>query len=116
MKRPLAFISADWSRDELENRAAASKYCRAVYEAGYSPICPVLFQPCFLKVTKAKEHKDSREMSEDLLRRSRILVVCGDAISDDVLSDIALAKHLRIAATTLDGILNVEGKQSNKKK
>ena len=116
MKRPLAFISASWSRDELENRAAASKYCRAVYEAGYSPICPVLFHPCFLKVTNAKEHKDSREMSEELLRRSRILVICGDIVSDEVLSDIALARHLRIAATTLDGILTVNGKQNSIRK
>ena len=116
MKRPLAFISASWGQDELENRAIASKYCRAVYEAGYSPICPILFQPCFLKVTKAKEHKDSREMSEDLLRRSRIIVVCGDTFSDDVLSDIALARHLRIAATTLDGILIVNEKQSSIRK
>ena len=48
-------------------------------------------------------------MAAELLGRSRILVVCGDFIDDQVKDDIALAKRLRIPATTLDGIMEVEG-------
>ena len=55
-------------------------------------------------------------MANELLRRSRILVVCGSEVTDDVQEDIALAKHLRIAATTLEGILTVDGKHSGNKK
>lgn len=111
MIRPLAYITADFIGDELEVRATAAKYCRAVYESGYSPICPILFQPLFLKSNKPQEYKDGIDMANELLRRSRILVVCGEADSEEVLADIALAKHLRIVATTLDGLLSVDKKR-----
>ena len=114
MTRPLAYITGDFGDEELDARAVAAKYCRSVYEAGYSPICPILFQPYFLKPKRAQEYKDGRDMANELLRRSRILVVCGESESDETLADIALAKHLRIAATTLDGIMTVDNKKQKR--
>ena len=55
----------------------AAKYCRAVYEAGFSPICPTLYQPLFLNDAVPEEHKSGIDMGRDLLRRSHVLVVCG---------------------------------------
>ena len=107
MTRPLAYISAPWGEKHLDNATAAANYCRQVYEAGYSPICPVLFLPAFLKGDAPAEVKDRKEMSNELLRRCRILIVCGDEVNDEVRSDIALAKHCRIACTTLSGVLSV---------
>lgn len=107
MTRPLAYITAPWGEDNLENATRAAGYCRQAYEAGYSPICPALFMPAFLKGDAPAEVKDRKEMSDELLKRSRILVVCGDKVNDEVKSDIALAKHCRIAYTTLGGILAV---------
>ena len=46
MKRPLAYITAPWSKNPHENAANAASY-RRVYDAGYSPVCPVLFLPLF---------------------------------------------------------------------
>ena len=93
MTRPLAYITAPWGEDHLENATLAANYCRQAYEAGYSPICPVLFMPTFLKGDAPAEVKDRKEMSDELLKRSRILIVCGDHVNDEVKSDIALAKH-----------------------
>ena len=107
MQRPLAYISAPWGEDHLKNATEAANFCRQVYEAGYSPVCPVLFMPTFLRGDTAAEVKDRKEMSDELLKRCRILVVCGDEVNDDVKSDIALAKHCRIAYTTIGGILAV---------
>ena len=45
MKRPLAYITAPWSNSQYENAENAAAYCRQVYDAGYSPICPMLFLP-----------------------------------------------------------------------
>ena len=45
----------------------------------------------------------------DLLRRSRVLVVCGSRVNEAVKNDIAVAQRLGITATTLDGILTVKG-------
>ena len=57
MKRPLAYITAAWSGDPCEATEQAAKYCRAVYEAGFSPICPTLYQPLFLNDAVPEEHK-----------------------------------------------------------
>ena len=37
MKRPLAYITAAWCGDPCEATEQAAKYCRTVYEAGFSP-------------------------------------------------------------------------------
>lgn len=107
MTRPLAYITAPWGEDDLENATAAAGYCRQAYEAGYAPICPALFMPTYLKGNSPAEVKDRQEMSAELLKRSRILIVCGDTVNDEVKSDIALAKHCRISYTTLSGIMAV---------
>ena len=41
MKRPLAYITAAWLGGDSENAEQAARYCRAVYEAGFSPDLPV---------------------------------------------------------------------------
>ena len=108
MKRPLAYITAAWNSGEYENIEQAAKYCRAVYDAGFSPICPVLFLPLFLNDAIPEEHKSGVDIGRDLLRRAHVLVVCGDGMSEDVKNDIATAGRLNITATTLDGILTVK--------
>ena len=60
MKRPLAYITAHWGDNEFENTENAAKYCRLVYEAGFSPVCPLLFLPLFLKDSIPQEHKHRR--------------------------------------------------------
>ena len=102
MKRPLAYITAAWSGSEIENAETAARYCRQVYDAGYSPICPLLLTVRFLHDAVPQEHKDGLDIARDYLRRSRVLVVCGRSID-------ATAERLRITATTLDGILTVKG-------
>lgn len=106
MKRPLAYITAAWYGDAEEQ---AANYCRAVYEAGFSPICPMLFQPLFLNDAIPEENKSGIDMARDLLRRSHVLIVCGLTINEAMKNDIAVAQRLGITATTLDGILTVKG-------
>ena len=109
MKRPLAYITAPWSKNEFENTENAAKYCRAVYDAGFSPICPTLYQPLFLNDAVPEEHKSGIDMGRDLLRRSHVLVVCGHTVTEAMKNDIAVAQRLGITATTLEGILTVKG-------
>ena len=77
MKRPLAYITAPWGVDSRENQEKAADYCRQVYEAGYSPICPLMFTSQFLRDAVPQEHQDGLDIAQDYLRRSRVLVVCG---------------------------------------
>jgi len=109
MKRPLAYITAAWSGDRNKDTEQAARYCRAAYEAGFSPVCPLLYLPLFLNNAIPEEHKSGVDMGRDLLRRSHVLVVCGNGISEDVKNDIATAGRLNITATTLDGIMTVKG-------
>ena len=109
MKRPLAYISAAWSGDEYRDTERAARYCRAVYEAGFSPICPLLYLPLFLNDDVPEDHKSGVDMGRDLLRRSHVLVFCGSTVDEDVKNDIATAARLGITATTLDGIMTVKG-------
>ena len=109
MKRPLAYITASWGVDPTENTEIAAKYSRKVFDAGYSPICPILMLSTFIDDGIPQEHKDSIDMARDYLRRSHVLVVCGHSVDETVKNDIAMAERLRITATTLDGILAVKG-------
>ena len=54
-------------------------------------------------------------MTNELLGRLRILVVCDEADTEEMHEDIALAKRLRIAATTLEGILTIDNKAASSK-
>ena len=109
MKRPLAYITAAWTGDQNADTEQAARYCRAVYEAGFSPVCPLLDLHLFLNNDIPEEHKSGIDISRDMLRRAHVLVVCGDGMTEDVKNDIAVAGRLNITATTLDGILTVKG-------
>ena len=109
MKRPLAYITAAWCGDDDDNMERAARYCRIVYEAGFSPVCPALYLPLFLNDAVPEEHKNGIDMARDFLRRSHVLVVCGNTVDENMKNDIAVAERLRITATTLDGILMVKG-------
>jgi hypothetical protein len=102
----MAYITAAWTGGKTDKEQAA-KYCRAVYEAGFSPVCPTLYLPLFLNDAIPEEHKSGVDIGRDLLRRSHILVVCGGKVNEGVKNDIATAGRLNITATTLDGILTV---------
>ncbi len=109
MTRPFAYITAPWGENEFENTEDAAAYCRKVFDAGFAPICPLLFLPLFINDAIPQEHKDGLDIGHEMLRRSRVLVVCGDTVDEAMKADIAIAERLRITATTLDGILTVKG-------
>ena len=50
-------------------------------------------------------HKRRREMSEDMLRRSRFLVICGYVRNEEVEDDIAIARKAKVIVTTLKGVV-----------
>ena len=109
MKRPLAYITAAWSGNHDTDSKQAAQYCRAAYEAGFSPVCPLLYLALIINNAIPEEHKSGIDIGRDLLRRSHVLVVCGDGVNEDMKNDIATAGRLNITATTLDGILTVKG-------
>lgn len=102
---PRAYVTAAWSKNPVEAEAEAKKYCRELVKAGYLPLCPVLVFNGVISDEDPDAEKKRREMSEDLLKRARFLVVCGEVISDEVKEEISIAKHSKVIPTTLSGIL-----------
>ena len=109
MKKPFAYVTAVWQGGEFTVIDQATVYCRKVYEAGFTPLCPVLYLPHFLRDSVPAEHKDGIDIGREFLRRSRVLIVCGD----EVKNDIAMAQRLGITATTLEGILKIRSQGEN---
>ena len=102
---PRAYVTAAWSKNPVEAEAEAKKYCRELVKAGYLPLCPILAFNGVISDEDPDAEKKRREMSEDILKRARFLVVCGEVISDEVKEEISIAKHSKVIPTTLSGIL-----------
>lgn len=102
---PRAYVTAAWSKNPVEAEDEAKKYCRELVKAGYLPLCPVLAFNGVISDEDPDAEKKRGEMSEDLLKRARFLVVCGEVISDEVKEEISIAKHSKVIPTTLSGIL-----------
>ena len=61
----------------------------------------------FHKVREYCQHAARQDMAQALLRRCRVLVVCGDTVTEEMESEILLAKRLHIVSTTLAGIQKI---------
>lgn len=110
MPRPLAYVTAAWSTyDSVTMMVQANSFCRRVYEAGYNPICPMMMHKGFIHEDDVQEKGDAVSMASDILRRCRILVVCGKAKDKQVQDDMALASRLNIVSSTLEGIEQAAG-------
>lgn len=74
---PLAYVTASYSNctSGAQIAKAAQKYCTRIKEAGYIPVCPGMYLSMFLKRNNAKDKVLYKEMSEELLRRCRVLVI-----------------------------------------
>lgn len=84
------------------------KYCHKVYELGYVPICPKLSLPQYLSVDIPEEQRAMGQISQQLLRRCRMLVVCGNEITTTMAGEIGTAEKLKLICTTLDGLSKIK--------
>ena len=83
----------------------AKKYCSELIREGYLPLCPLLAFDGIFSMEDTDAHKRKKEMSEDLLRRARFLVICGNRQNDEVKDDIAIAKKAKVIVTSLEGVI-----------
>lgn len=105
---PRAYVTAAWSSNPVLAKEEAVKYCNALAKEGYLPLCSVLAFDGVLTDDVPDAHKRRKEMSEDLLRRARFLVICGNKQNEDVKDDIAIAKKSKVIVTTLKGVIGYD--------
>ncbi len=102
---PRAYVTAAWNDNPVVAKDEAVRYCTALVREGYLPLCPILAFDGIFPAELEDVHKRRREMSEDLLRRSRFLVICGNARDEEVEDDIAIARKAKVIVTTLKGVI-----------
>ena len=102
---PRAYVTAAWSKNRVEAEDEARKYCSELVKAGYLPLCPILAFSGIISEDDPDGDKKRREMSEDLLKRARFLVICGKKTNEDVKEDISISKRAKFIPTTLEGVL-----------
>ena len=84
------------------------RYCRKVYELGYVPICPKLNDGQYLVLDNADEKRDFHGIAHQKLGRCRMLVVCGNEISNSMSAEIGMAEKRNIICSTLDGLAKIK--------
>ena len=104
MNRPFAYVCAPTSNELGGSNKKLRTYCRKLYDLGYLPVAPQLLFPQFINCNVPVENNDSVSMASDMLRRCRVVVVCGKHNTEIMTSEIELARRLGIVITTLDGI------------
>ena len=85
-----------------EGKTKVQRYCRKIYELGYVPICPQYSFSPFLDDGDAEDMQAMRRMSHQILRRCRMVVVCGKETTGTMNTEISMADRLHIICTTLD--------------
>lgn len=104
MEQALAYVCCPAD----EGRMKVQKYCRKIYEMGYVPICPRFGFAPFLDESEAEDAQAMLWMSHLLLRRCRMVVVCGREVTETMNAEISTADRLHIICTTLDGLIKIK--------
>ena len=104
MDRAFAYVSCS----EEDSRVKVQKYCRKIYELGYIPICPRFGFVPFLDESNAEDQQGLAQMSMLLLKRCRMVVVCGNEVTENMNTEISTADRLHIICTTLEGLIQIK--------
>lgn len=103
MEKAFAYLSVPEDTGPRQLR----RYCRKVFELGYVPICPRLSLPQFLDEDTAEDQQAMTQISNQLLRRCRMAVVCGKTFTGVMRAEIGLAEKHNLICTTLDGLARI---------
>lgn len=104
MDRAFAYVSCS----EEDSRVKVQKYCRKIYELGYIPICPRFGFVPFLDESNAEDQQGLAQMSMLFLKRCRMVVVCGNEVTENMNTEISTADRLHIICTTLEGLIQIK--------
>lgn len=107
-KRPIAYVCSPTNTKIIFNSKKACEYSRTIYDHGYTPIAPHLLFPQFMDESIAEECNEMTMMNKVLIRKSRIMFVCGDAITSRMQQEMLYARQIGITVVPLDGIVRIE--------
>lgn len=103
MEKAFAYVCASEETSARQLR----RYCRAVFDLGYVPICPRLGDGQYLDLDVPDEKKAYHEIARQKLGRCRMVVVCGREITSTMLAEIGIAEKRHLVCTTLGGLASI---------
>ena len=98
-----------------ESRVKVQRYCRKIYELGYVPICPRFGFLPFLDEGEAEDQQAYNRMSHLILKRCRMVVVCGKEVTGTTVNTLLFAylgeslllfSYLRMQGYSFELLLN----------
>jgi hypothetical protein len=107
-KRPMAFVCSPQSGKVQANTKKAQEYSRIVFDKGYMPIAPHLIFTQFLDDSIPEERSEAMKMNNVLIRKSHIMFVCGDIISEGMKTEMIYARSIGLTVVPLEGIIRIE--------
>ena len=105
--RTFAYVCAPATNGAGLASQKLKEYCKSLFELGYLPVCPGQMFSRFLSDSVPEQRDARKAMSLELLRRCRVLVLCSNEVTEEMESEIMLAKRLGIVSTTLGGIRKI---------
>ncbi len=75
---------------------------------GVCALCPQFGFSPFLDEGEAEDMQAFQRMSHMVLRRCRMVVVCGKETTGTMNTEISMADRLHIICTTLDGLVRIK--------
>ena len=107
-KRPLAYVCAPGRSHKDIYAGYTKEYCKTLFEHGYTPIAPTLLFSQFIDLTKPDQQNEAQAMNKVLIRKSRIMFVCGENITPTMQSEMLYAKDIGMTLVTIDSMKQIE--------
>ena len=102
--KPFAFVCSPFTNDPKQEK----EYCRKLYEYGYLPVSANFLLDPFIDKRKPTEGKRKLEMALQLMARCRVLVLCGDIITTEMVCAVDKARQWNMVYTNLQGIKKID--------
>lgn len=105
-KRPIAFICSPKINTTIHINKTI-EYSRTIFEHGYTPVSANVIFNNFIDSKKAEEQAELNVMKNVLIRKSFIVFVCGDYITDEMKQEMLYARKVGVTVVPLDAITRV---------
>ena len=105
-KRPLAYICAPKINSPIHINKSTS-YSRVIFDHGYTPVSPAHLFDNFINSSSIEERNEVLKMSRVLIRKSFIVFVCGNYITDEMKQEMLYARDIGVTVVPLDGITQI---------
>jgi hypothetical protein len=101
-KRPMAYICENGNQRKIKD------HMEVIFNHGWTPVATNLLYRNIVDKEIAEDRKELDIMSKVLMRKSRIMFVCGKDITEEMKDEMVYAKSIGLIVVPLSGIVQIE--------